>query len=47
MAKKDYSNRESKKPKKDSKRSAASAIPTIPEGGPEVVVRKRPPKEEP
>ena len=46
MAKKDFSSRESKKPKKDSKRSAASAMPTLPEAVPEVVVKKRPPKED-
>ena len=47
MAKKDYSNRESKKPKKDSKRSSASGNLTLPQAVPEVIVRKKPPKEEP
>lgn len=46
MGKRDYRNREAKKPKKESKKPAPSAIASPPAPEPEVVGKRRPPREE-
>jgi hypothetical protein len=47
MGKRDYNSRESKKPKKDVKRSASPVTLSPPSPEPQVVERKRLPREEP
>ncbi len=47
MAKKDYGGRETRKPKKDGKRPSAPATLAPPSPEPQVIVRKRLPREEP
>ncbi len=47
MGKRDYRQREQKKPKKEAKKAAAPVTFSQPAPEPEVVVKRRPPREEP
>lgn len=47
MGKRDYRQRESKKPKKESKKAATPVTLFQPAPEPEVIVKRRPPPEEP
>ncbi len=47
MGKRDYRQRETKKPKKVVKKPVAPVILSTPAPEPEVVVKRRPPREEP